>query len=499
MTAFAPLKHTRNRLALAALSLSLLASVTPAQALEGKALLDAFIADLAKEGTTVTWSQINEASSDSFSMKDVKVVNKKGETVTLESVSVEGLQEVGNNRVSAKAIAVSGIANLPNQKGSMKIASISLSDANIPVGIWKGGLTAEERKNRLQVGNLSVSDMSFNNDKGAMDLNTLSLTKADIPLDWRFNPERNYEGEAARPLTFEVFGLAALKFESQGTTVKVGSISAQDGNVPTTPYAGMNDWMKVASSLAFNGFAVELGGNPVFSWDTMATTIAGPEADGTLRSTSTIDGIYANLKAIPDPKSQEMFNQLGYETVTGSASGSGSYNPNTGTVDVTDTILKLKDMFDMSFSYQVTGYTPEVANKLSLAQQQMQKGVPPQQAYGAILTDLIGVKLAGLDLSLTDRSLTGKLLDLQAQQMGTTGEQLAQAAPMMLGMGMGGLGMPQFTEMVTNAIGTFLKEKGTLSVVAAPPEPVSIVDLFLKGQANPAVVPDMLTLKVSAE
>ena len=114
-----------------------------------------------------------------------------------------------------------------------------------------------------------------------------------------------------------------------------------------------------------------------------------------------------------------------------------------------------------------------------------------------LLPILANLKLSDFKLGLTDRSLTGRLLDFQASQMGTTGDQLAQGAPMMIGLGMGGLNMPDFTEMVTKAVGSFLQNKGTLSVEAVPAEPVSIVNVVLAGQADPTKVPEMLNLKIS--
>ena len=83
--------------------------------------------------------------------------------------------------------------------------------------------------------------------------------------------------------------------------------------------------------------------------------------------------------------------------------------------------------------------------------------------------------------------------------MGTTGDQLAAGAPMMVGMGMGGLGMPGFTDMVTTAIGSFLKDKGTLSVEAQPEDSISVLDLVMTSQTDPKKLPEMLNMQVRAQ
>ena len=156
-------------------------------------------------------------------------------------------------------------------------------------------------------------------------------------------------------------------------------------------------------------------------------------------------------------------------------------------------------MFNMNMDYVVTGYTQDVAQKIQEAQLKSIDGGDSMSAFMAILPDLQNVKLEHLKFGLTDQSLTGKLLDFQGQQMGTTGDQLAAGAPMMLGLGMANLKMPAFTEMVTSAVGTFLKTKGTLSLEAKPAEPVSIVNVVLAGQADPTKVPELLNLQVSAQ
>lgn len=475
------------------------ATTASAQALEGKALLDKFVADLAQKGTKVSWSNLSEQSSASFTLQGVTVENAKGRQVNIATVTIQDLKELGGNRVALGSLAIANVSGETKDNGTARIDSIAATDANVPVGIWEDGLTDEERKERLQFGNLSISGVAIENAKGGMTMKALTLTDADVPLDWRFNPKTEYSGEPAQPLKFDAFAVSEFTATGNGMTVNVDSVVAKEGNFPTSAYSGMSGFLRVASSASVNGVSVSAGGPPVFSFDTMGMTMPPQEADGTYRSNTVIDGLFINLAAIPDPKTQAVFQQLGYETISGSLTGNGSYNPNDGLAAVDDMKLALKDMFDLSLSYKITGYTPEMGEKLAKAQLAMEKGTPAPQAFGAILPDLAGIKLDSLNLALTDQSLTGKLLDFQAQQMGTTGDQLAQAAPMMIGLGMGGLGMPQFTEMVTEAVGKFLKDKGTLSVTAQPAQPVSIVEVVMKGQADPSSVPNLIGLKVASQ
>ena len=59
--------------------------------------------------------------------------------------------------------------------------------------------------------------------------------------------------------------------------------------------------------------------------------------------------------------------------------------------------------------------------------------------------------------------------------------------------------MPDLTDMVTRAVGDFVKEKGTLSVEAKPEQPISVGSLIAAGQSNPKQIPEMLNLQVASE
>ena len=53
--------------------------------------------------------------------------------------------------------------------------------------------------------------------------------------------------------------------------------------------------------------------------------------------------------------------------------------------------------------------------------------------------------------------------------------------------------------LVTKAVGQFLKTKGTLTVEAAPTEPVPIMNVVMTGQADPTKIPEMINLQISAD
>ena len=479
----------------------LLSSVSAASALEGKALLDKFLSSQQMSKNTVTWGTLSEENSSSFTMMDVVITKKSnGEKITFKSVSVRGLREDGG-RMTYDTLAVSDVKGATKRGGDISVGGVASTNGSFPIDIWKDGLTAEEKRQRISFGNFTVNGVAIANRETEVNLGAVVMTNADIPLDFRFDPEDAAEAttEPAAPLKFDQFAVTGLKGSNEGVTFGMNSMTIAGVNFPTTMRADVGDWMKIYSAVSLNGMTASLGDMQVFALNSLSGTIDPADSDGTINTTSTLDGLMVYLKAIPDPQTQAIAQQLGYDRIEGKMVGQGSYNPNTGRADVSNIMLNLKDMFDLAMNYSVTGYTPEVVAKIQEAQVEMAKGKSQMEAFGAIMPVLSNVKLEGIKLALTDRSLTGKLLDFQAKQMGTTGDQLASGAPMMIGMGMGGLGMPALTEMVTKAVGTFLQTKGTLTVEAVPPQPVPIMNLVMTGQGDPTKIPDMINLKVSAE
>lgn len=485
-------------------SASLLLSSTAAFADEGRELLEKLVATAGVEGTKITWGSITEQNSASFTLSDVRIDDKDGETTTIGSISVRNLVDK-NGRMTYDSISIVDVRGTTDDGGDVAIAGIGSSLGDWPSDIWEDGLTPEEKRQRISFGNFSISGIAINEKQVRMSLDSIVMTNANIPLDFRYEPDeaQNAVGEPAAPLTFDQFlivGMNGVGQTDDGQNIDFGmdSFSMADVNIPTYVEASLFDWMKLYSSMSFNGIDASMDGTEVFALDSFGGTISPPDGTGTIETGTTLEGLYVNLLAIPDPSAQAVFKELGYDKVEGSMAGTATYNPTTGRASVFDTYVKLADMFNLYFDYSISGYTAEVAQKFTEAQMQIAQGKDQMAVFGPMIAELSGITLESFGIELEDRSITGRLLEFQGKQMGTTGDQLAAGAPMMIGMGMGPLNMPALTEMVTAAVGKFLTEKGTLSVRAQPGQPVPIINMVMAGQSNPAQIVDMLNLQITA-
>ncbi len=493
-----PLSHPRAT-RLIALTTVFLCGSSLAHALEGKALLDKYISLAESRGTTFQFGSVEEQSSDSFTLSDITITNKKGQTVTVGSLSFGKFRETDEGHITYDKIELANLRGETLEKKPFGIASVLAAAGDVPVSILEGGLTAEEKKKRIKFGELTFSGFAVDAEKTKVTTDKFSIINADIPLDFRYDQKQTYEGAIAAPMTFDNLSIAGVSGSAQGVDWQIGSMSIDDASVPTSTQADILEWLKVYSRMSIDNVKFAIGGADIFAMGTLNGTIDKPDGDGTINTKSAMEGLWVNLKAIPDPQTQAIAQQLGYQTVEGSMTGDGSYNIGTGRMSVSNMVLKLKDMFDIGFDYALTGYTQDVAQKLNDVQLKIAQGTPPAGAFAGVLPELKNVKLENLKVGVTDHSLTGRLLDFQAKQMGTTGDQLARGAPVMLGLGMARLQMPEFSEMVTQAVGKFLETRGTLTVEAVPPQPVSIIDVVVAGQSDPTKVPGILNLKVNAQ
>lgn len=483
----------------AAVTASLLLSASPAFALEGKALLDRLVEERSRNDSKVTWKSVVEDSSDSFTVMGLEITSKSNETVRIEAIKVGGLRETSDGLITLDSLTISEMGGDTRKKGTFRVEEIAASEASFPEGLFDKNLSDATRKQRVTFGNFTINGLDVRDSDAAMSLEALAMVDADIPLDFKYDKGIDAGETVPAPLTLATFALTKVAFTQDQVTSRLEGFNLQNLKVPTSIAVPVSDWMSLYSLINISKVDVAMGDTTLFSMADLNATLSPPDASGTYRGTSRMDGIRINLKAIPDPNAQQVIDQLGYAELDGSINADTRYNPGTGRVDLADFSMDFKEAFKLAMSYALTGYTEKVAQQLNALQMEMANSKDQSAALGSMMNVLGGVKLEDFSVSLTDRSLTGRLLDFQAKQMGTTGDQLAASAPLFIGLGLGQLQMPELSEMITKAATTFLKERGTITARVAPKEPVSISQIFAASQSDPKQLPELLNLQVSAQ
>ena len=487
-------------LPLAAASVALLAS-TSAFALEGKALFDKIVA---ASSDTVTVGSVEEIDGDSVVARDVKIVSERGTTATYETVTMDGLVEDGDRVRVAQSVSTNGVVDIVGDgersgNAKLRLATTTSRDVIAPAGaIFAVGQMRME--GRAQVGSYTIdgAEADFNDD-GTFEttMAQVVLTDLDTPLDFRFTPEQieAATGPAPEPFTLGNLQVTGTKVDVNGVVTTLADLSLKDVKFPASANADPLDFVRTYTAFTAGPLEVKRGDTRLFAIDAMKADIA--DREGKIEQSSSVEGIVLALGELVAPQQKAVIEQLGYGTLSGRSTAAASYDPTTGRAATDDFTVTFDDVGALKLGLAITGYTPEIARKLNELQvQQAQSGGQPNpMAFMDLLKD---VKVESFELSFTDDSVTRKMLELAAQrQPGQSADQLASGVPMLIAIGMGGLGTPQLTQEVAGAVGSFLQNPGTLAVRVEPMQPAPVSEIIGLAQ-QPQQLVDRLGVKVEA-
>ena len=244
--------------------------------------------------------------------------------------------------------------------------------------------------------------------------------------------------------------------------------------------------------------AVKQDGKDVFDL-TNASVDNAVGDDGKLTSEFGIDTFKADFPATAEAKASQALKDMGYQTIEGAMSGTANWDPKTGLLQLDPFDITVDEAGNFSFTYAISGYTPDFIKSLQQVQQQMAANPDNSQATGMAMMGLISqLYLNSADMTFIDDSLTGKLLDNYAKQTGQTREQLSASLVGMLPAVLSYVQNPEFQKEVTDAVTAYLADPQSLSITIAPQSPVPATQLIGAAMGAPQTLPSVLSLKVTA-
>ncbi|WP_102957947.1 hypothetical protein [Mangrovicella endophytica] len=260
---------------------------------------------------------------------------------------------------------------------------------------------------------------------------------------------------------------------------------------------------KAASEIFFKHAAV---GNVTVTEDGKpGLTVDGSEVTNTVGENGAISSEFnlgdfnADFSVGKPNETQAVMREIGYEKLSGSASGMAAWDPTSGELKLEPFTIAAEDAGELNFSYSITGYTPSFIQSLKQLQQQMTANPQNSQASGMAVMGLISqLYLKSAELSFADDSLTGKLLDYYAKKNGQSREQLTQNLTAMLPAVLGYLQNPEFQKEVTDAVTAYLADPQSLTISIAPQNPVPAAQLIGAAMGAPQTLPAVLSLSVTS-
>jgi hypothetical protein len=210
-----------------------------------------------------------------------------------------------------------------------------------------------------------------------------------------------------------------------------------------------------------------------------------------------MSGITVDLTGVDDAKFKQGLEKLGYDgKFSGSINMGGSWNPGDGRVEVSNYDIKLDNIGTLSILLTLSGYTAELAQQLQTVSAEAQGN--PQAAGMAMMAELPKLFFESAKINFTDDSITRRVLKMQAATMGGTADDVAKMVPVMMPMMLGGLGNPEFSTMLTGAVGRFVSQPGNITITAKPEKPLPFSEIMGIGMAAPTSLIGALAVKVTA-
>ncbi|MTH97232.1 hypothetical protein [Roseibium sp. RKSG952] len=346
------------------------------------------------------------------------------ETNKGEVESYGGVSENGN-RVTITDIQ---LTDRQNDDTSIQIGSTTLEDADL---LDNGRLAIEQ---------LDIADFALQSKEAQMTVSRLTATGVTLP-----SPEEarlGVEPDSFGP-TYRSADLQALEFtDNDGNRFDIASITTSidemSGNLPTAGRFAIND-------LTIN-------------------------------------------KNDLDAEGQKTLDDLGYDSLSISVSGSGKWDPSAATLEIDDLTISGEDAGTMTINVALGGITPEVVAELNEAQDD------PGKAMGIVQ----GVTVDGLSIAFDNASLIERMLDKQANEAGTDRQayvsKLTSALPMMLNV----LQNQAFQAKVSSALTSFLANPQNLTVSVQPNAPVPVPQIMGSAMLAPQTLPQLLNVGVEA-
>ncbi|MCQ0989193.1 hypothetical protein [Jiella marina] len=312
----------------------------------------------------------------------------------------------------------------------------------------------------------------------------------------------NVTGSTADGWRVERIPVQDIDVTEDGMRTTISGISIE--GVELLPEGARSDMpaVKQVSELYFEragveSVTVEKDGQQVFdlSGVKVENTIAD---DGTFSSDMDLGTFNVDFTTA-DPEAAKTMTELGYETLSGTIKGSSSWDPTSGSIDLDPFEIDVENVGNLSFTFDMSGYTPAFIQSMQQISQQMAQNPEGNQNSGMAMMGLMSqLSIGSADLTFTDDSLTNKLLDYYAGQQGQTREQLVQMisgmAPMMLAQ----LQNPEFQQKVNDAVSSFLQDPQSISISIDPESPVPAMQIVGAAMGAPQTLPQVLSLDVTA-
>jgi hypothetical protein len=293
----------------------------------------------------------------------------------------------------------------------------------------------------------------------------------------------------------------AFTREQDGATVDVSPFTIHGITIPaensTDPLASI--MMYKSADLA--SLSVKVADKTAFSMDNLSVNVTPPAGGNALEFTGGVDKFSGDLSLVKDPKTKEVVDALGYQTITGKAAFAGSWQPSDGKMTLSKYDIAVDNAGTLGMTFDISGYTLDFVKSVQEMQKKMaaKPNDADKSAEGMAMLGLMQqLTFNGATIRFDDASLTGKVLDYIAKQQGMKPKDIANQAKAIVPFGMAQLNNPDLTSKVSNAVNAYLDNPKNIEIAAKPASPVPFALIMAGAMSNPQELTKTLGVTVNA-
>jgi hypothetical protein len=290
--------------------------------------------------------------------------------------------------------------------------------------------------------------------------------------------------------------------------VTLTGIVAEDLWLPPEGETGAADLLQTVGRIATGPLSVTRDGTEVIRYDgldfTAEFTYDSADELESLTSDFAITNIWADLSTVSeeDPQAGAVIEALGLTNIDGNITQKFDWTLADGRMAMTEFLFDFADVGALDITMDISGFTPEVLDKI-YAMQAAMADVDPTSEEAQAQQMMAGMEMAqalsihSATIRYDDASLAGNLLEFFGAQSGTDRAGYVELLKAQLPAMIAGSGVPQLNDVVVPPVSAFLDDPQSLEISVEPATPTSFL-VLAAAAANPAGLISALGLAVTA-
>lgn len=340
--------------------------------------------------------------------------------------------------------------------------TVVLKDANF---------TPEDSKDKtpVPVGNVTLTGVA------AMDDGSYEIDRVD------FQPIN---------ITSEKSAITATDLYLSGVTVP--------GKTGTNDLSSMLFYEKAHSG----PIAIKEGGKDLVSISEIEATSAIEDDGASLSFDAAVNGLKLDLSSVEDPNSKETIDALGLSNLDGKMTMKGSWELQSGTIDVEEYALDFKNVGKLDISFSLSGYTMDLMKQLqeAAAASKVNSADPQaQQAAGiATLGLLQQMSFLSADIRFEDAGLTARALEYAGKKQSVSAKDMGQMVKAMTPLMLAQAKLGALQNSVSSAVNAYIDNPKSFTITAEPENPVPFPMIIGAAMGAPETLPKVLGVTVTS-